>query len=121
MMASLNCARCGCSLTPEQAGKACPNCGSLDRNLTAEEISVVAEKAEVARELAKKHYAVESGITQIFTVWSEPQCEASRGEPVKLLELNRDTIPSGVMPLGFDAAPTSGIPFPSVIIEVTPE
>ena len=27
----------------------------------------------------------------------------------------------GIMPLRFDAVPASGIPFPSVIVEVTPE
>jgi len=42
-------------------------------------------------------------------------------EPIKLLEVNKDTVSSGVMPLHFGPAPASGILFPSVIVEVTPE
>jgi len=37
------------------------------------------------------------------------------------LEVNEATIPSGIVPLHFDAHPESGIDYPSVIIEVTPE
>ena len=41
--------------------------------------------------------------------------------PIKLLEVNADTAPSGVMPLHFGPAPAGGIPYPSVIVEVTPD
>lgn len=37
-----------------------------------------------------------------------------------LLEVNENTIPSGIYPIQFGPAPTSGIHFPSVIVEVTP-
>jgi hypothetical protein len=74
---------------------------------------------EAARRLAQKHYLYEPGITEIRAITSG----AIRGpnEPIKLLEVNTNTIASGIMPLRFDAAPASGIPFPSVIVEVTPE
>jgi hypothetical protein len=36
------------------------------------------------------------------------------------LEVNADTVPTGVVPLHFGPAPASGIPYPSVIVEVTP-
>lgn len=71
--------------------------------------------------LAKKHYEVEDGLTRIFRLHSKAELEANRAEPIKLLEVNENTVPSGVMPLHFGAAPTIGIPFPSIIVEVTPE
>jgi hypothetical protein len=38
-------------------------------------------------------------------------------EPVKLLELNTDTLPTGIVPVYF--GPSGEIPFPSLVIEVT--
>jgi len=79
------------------------------------------EKTEAARRLAETHYQVEAGITQIFRIVGRPEAELRPEEPIKLLEVNQYSIPSGVMPLYFDAAPGRGIHFPSVIVEVTPE
>jgi hypothetical protein len=81
----------------------------------------VPTKEEAARELANKHYEIEPSVTQIFTVCDRPELEVLPTEPIKLLEVNENTIASGIMPLGFDAAPASGIPYPAVIIEVTPD
>ena len=77
------------------------------------------DREEAAKLLAQKHYLFEPAITEIRTLTSGAISGAS--EPIKLLEVNANTVPSGIMPLRFDAAPTSGIPFPSVIIEVTPD
>jgi hypothetical protein len=71
--------------------------------------------------LARAHYAHEPGITEIFAIFANAASEALPSEPIKLLEVNQNTIPSGIMPLGFDPAPASGVPFPSIIIEVTPD
>lgn len=120
-MASIKCAKCGKVLTPLQAGDPCPACGSLDRNLTAEERAILADKAKVAETLAKKHFKIEPGITQIFTIWEQPRFEALPSTPIKLLEVNRHTIASGIQPLGFDPIPSAGIPYPCVIVQVTPE
>ena len=79
------------------------------------------DKTEEARRLAETHYQVEAGITQIFRIVGRPEAELRPEEPIKLLEVNRYSIPAGVMPLYFDAAPGRGIHFPSVIVEVTPE
>ncbi|MGH7192872.1 MAG: hypothetical protein ACREJM_04960 [Candidatus Saccharimonadales bacterium] len=38
-----------------------------------------------------------------------------------MLEVNAKTVPSGVLPVSFGPAPASGIPYPSVIVEVSPE
>ena len=79
-------------------------------------MSAIAEKSEVARKLADAHRQVEPGIVHIVRLLAEHELDI--GEPVKLLEVNRDTSPSGVVPIAFGAAPPS-IPFPSVVVEVT--
>jgi len=70
-------------------------------------------------QLAQKHYQIEEGITDIFHITDQFSVEIVR--PIKLLEVNQNTVPSGIMPIQFGADPASGIPFPSVILEVTPE
>lgn len=79
------------------------------------------DKDEARQKLAHAHYTHEPGITAIFTICANAAHEAQPFEPIKLLEVNENTIPSGIMPLGFDASPNNGIPFPSIIVEVTPE
>jgi RNA polymerase subunit RPABC4/transcription elongation factor Spt4 len=121
-MDTINCAKCGRSLTPQRAGEACPNCGSLDRNITAQDLVVLRDKANTARELARRHYGIEEGLTSVFRYSSgSAKVEASPAEPIKFLEVNAATIPTSVMPLQFGPVPASGIHFPSVIIEVTPD
>ncbi|MHB1426356.1 MAG: hypothetical protein ACYC3I_24600 [Gemmataceae bacterium] len=123
----VHCAQCGKSLTPEQAGSPCPECGSLDREQCATDGAIAIDQAIIraklaaARELAKKHYEVEDGLMRIFRLTGKAEVEASRSEPIKLLEVNENTVPSGVMPLHFGPVPAIGIPFPSIIVEVTPD
>ncbi len=123
-MAGIRCANCGRLLSPQQSNAPCPDCGSRDRNVADEDsfrCSETASKDEVRKKLARAHYASEPAITDIFTVCADPANEGLPEEPIKLLEVNPNTIPTGIMPLGFDPSPAGGIPFPSVIIEVTPE
>lgn len=92
----------------------------------------MATKEEEARELAWKHYAVEEGLKDIFLLQESAGAAAVRngqvvqteetcaGETIRLLEVNENTIPSGIAPIQFGPAPASGIHFPSVIVEVTP-
>lgn len=82
--------------------------------------------------LAKKHYAVEEGVKDIFVLREkvDPQVVRNRkpaeasveqaGKTIKLLEVNENTVPAGIAPIQFGPAPASGIHFPSVIVEVTP-
>jgi hypothetical protein len=79
---------------------------------------MMTSKQEAARKLAQAHYLVEQEMASIFRLVSPTESDA---EPIKLLEVNRGTVPTGIMPLGFDAAPERGIPYRSVIVEVTPE
>lgn len=78
-------------------------------------------KEESARTLAQKHYELESGLTKIFWFKGPSDAADNSREPIKLLEVNEDTFSSGVMPLHFAAMPSMGIPYPSVIVEVTPD
>ncbi len=123
-MASDHCANCGRPLSPEPNDSPCPSCGSQERRTAAPNGTVAPgtpTKDEAARELAKKHFEVEAGLTHIFRITGAPEAEVRPGEPIKLLEVNAATVPSGVMPLHFGPAPASGILYPSVIVEVTPE
>ena len=77
---------------------------------------ILKTKDEVAKRLAGFHYKVEDGLVKVFQVTTP----AGDADKIVLLEVNKDTIATGIMPLGFSAAPGRGIPFSSVIVEVTP-
>jgi hypothetical protein len=78
------------------------------------------DKEQARKNLARMHYELEPGITHIHSIVSSGAIESRPAEPIKLLEVNRHTIASGVTPLGFDPVIASGM-YSSVIIEVTPE
>ncbi|MBW3595701.1 MAG: hypothetical protein KY475_00335 [Planctomycetes bacterium] len=77
------------------------------------------EKDEEAREMALKHFELEEGMRRIFRLTGSDECQPT--EPIKLLEVNDYTVPSGIMPIQFGPAPASGVHFPSIILEVTPD
>ena len=79
----------------------------------------MSDKDEVAKRLARKHYDIEPGITRIFKLRDKPELESLTSAPIKLLEINADSAPSGIMPLYFGPVPGSDIPYPTVIVEVT--
>ena len=81
---------------------------NMDGNNAVSDQALAADKA-AAKELAKKHYEIEVGLTQIFRTTGKAEVEIVRAEPIKLLEVNENTPPSGVMPLHFGPAPASGI------------
>ncbi len=72
----------------------------------------------MAQLLAERHRQFDPAIVQIFRLISDR--EGDSNEPVKLLEVNPDTSPSGIFPIAIGADPPS-VPFPSIVIEVTPE
>ena len=81
----------------------------------------MASKDEAARTLASRHFEIEEGMTRIFRLRAAAGAEDRQDEPIKLLEVNAATVPSGIMPLHFGPAPASGVPYLSVIVEVTPD
>lgn len=74
------------------------------------------EKDEVARLLAEAHRDMEPTINRIIRLIADQENHAR--EPVKLLEVNPATSPSGVFPIAFTADPPQ-VPYPSVVVEVT--
>ncbi len=81
----------------------------------------MSHKDEVAKKLALKHYDIEPGIARIFMLRDKPEVESLSSEPIKLLEINTDTAPTGIMPLHFGPMPGGGIPYASVIVQVAPD
>lgn len=71
-------------------------------------------------QLAHAHKTVEPDIVAIYRV-RDPLRELDSEEPIKLLEVNPSTSASGIMPIGFRSDTGMGIPYPSVIMEVTPD
>jgi hypothetical protein len=78
-------------------------------------------KDEEAKELAEKHYQVEAGLTHVFRITGTAEAEVKTTKPIKLLEVNKYTVPSGIMPIQFAPYPAAGLHYPSVILEVTPD
>ena len=76
-------------------------------------------KNEEAAELPNRHYQVEAGLERIFRLTGSEAEETSPREPIKLLEVNAYTVPTGIMPIRFGPAPESGFHYPSVILEIT--
>lgn len=73
-------------------------------------------KEEIANLLAAAHRRIEPSISRIVRLVAEREEEAN--EPVKLLEVNPATSPSGIVPVAFTADPPD-VPYPSVVVEVT--
>lgn len=118
---AIRCNNCSRWLSDDEAALPCPRCHSLDRKTFDQNQSVAIEKSEIAKKLARSHYDAEDGLQRIFRITGSAEVELRPKEPIKLLEVNVNSVPSGVMPLHFGPAPASGIPYSSVIVEVTPE
>jgi len=82
------------------------------------DIIAVPDKSQAARTLADWNRSIDPAITRIFRIVSER--EADEREILKMLYVNPETSPSGIVPLVFSADPPS-IPFPFVRIDVTEE
>lgn len=74
------------------------------------------EKNEIAKLLAEAHRAMEPAINRIVRLVADR--EDGVREPVKLLEVNPATSPSGIFPIAFTADPPR-VPYSSVVVEVT--
>ena len=76
------------------------------------------DNSEIARVIAEAHRNIEPAICRIIRLVADGDREHDSREPIKLLEVNPDTSPSGILPIAFGADPPR-VPFPSVVIEVT--
>ena len=79
------------------------------------------DKDQEALRLAEAHYQIEDGIREIYRFKSVVEREIAIEEPIKLLEVNENTIASGIMPIHFGPAPAQDIHYSTVVVEVTPE
>ncbi|MHC4178281.1 MAG: hypothetical protein ACYSWU_12290 [Planctomycetota bacterium] len=78
----------------------------------------MSDKLEEAKKLAQIHY--ESGSTSaVYVATSGIGTDDNPEEPIKLIEVNDDTLPSGIVPLRFGPLPDMGVAHTSTIIEVT--
>jgi hypothetical protein len=71
-------------------------------------------RQDAAYELAQDHFRCDEGLERIFHI-----ADGEDAGPIKLLEVNRDTIPLGIMPLNF--GPSPGRPYPYTLVEITPD
>jgi hypothetical protein len=78
------------------------------------------DREEVAKRLAQVHYQVEPAVSAIYAIQDNTTDGSQPDAPIRLLEVNQNTPPAGILPIQFDPAPTSGIPYAAVIVEVTP-
>jgi hypothetical protein len=85
---------------------------------TANLVNMAPTKDEVAEDLADTHFRVEPDLQRVIRILADD--EDSPEEPIKLLEVNAATVPTGsVARFAFGASAT--VPFPIVIAEITPE
>src|SRR5689334_15303727 len=78
-------------------------------------------KEAVADKLAQSHLDLDRGLQQVIRLLAAEEEEAREGEPIKLLEINKDTVRAGIVPVYFGTHPSSGIFYPSVVVEIAPE
>jgi hypothetical protein len=81
-------------------------------------IRVNASKNAAALSLATKHFELEPGLIRIFRMVAKPGAADVETAPIILLEVNENTVPTGILPLYF--GPDEITPFPVVIVEITP-
>ena len=56
-----------------------------------------------------------AGFTHLYRLTGTAEVELRPAEPIKLLEVNEYTVPSGIMPLQFGPSPASGLDYSSII------
>ncbi len=80
----------------------------------------MSDRHKAAEGLAQIHYQSAS-TSAVYEVCRRLGAEDQPEEPIKLLEVNEDTSPTGIVPLRFGPLPERGITYACTIIEVTPE
>jgi hypothetical protein len=107
------------SVVPSEAcDRVVPPQGSESAPPRVEDIA--ADKARIASMIAGWHFG-EPSMLQAFRLRAGEEAEASPREPIKLLEVNANAFPSGVLlPVDCGSAPEVGIPYRLVIAEVPP-
>jgi hypothetical protein len=79
--------------------------------------SIEDDKMEYAKRLAKSHVEIEGTISGVAYITGSADKNAD--EPIKMLEINSATSASGFFPVTFGSS--GEIPYPSTVVEITPE
>jgi len=75
-------------------------------------------KIETANRLAQYHFNAEPNLRAIFVL--EPLGSDDDDEPVKLLEVVDGSVAKDIFAIGFAPDASAGIPYRSVVVEVSP-
>lgn len=75
-------------------------------------------KIDTAMALAKAHFSMEPDLRRVFLLG--PHDDNDLREPIKLLEVVEGTIETDFEPVAFAANPGRGVPYPSLILEISP-
>ena len=81
-------------------------------------MSTPATKDAAAQRLIEWHFRVEPYLSEVYRILMDD--EDSEDEPIRLLEVNSATVPTGTVET-FVFAPSKNIPFKVAIAEITPE
>jgi len=80
----------------------------------------MSERLKAAERLAEIHYQSES-TSDVYVVAASVDAGNPADESIKLVEVDEDTIPVGIVPLRFGPLPERGIDFNCDVVEVTSE
>jgi len=86
--------------------------------MAATKVQQATSKIDAAKKMAKIHFAVEPDMKHIFLL--EPIREDDPREPIKLLEVVKGAIERGIEPVYFPSDAARGVPYPTVIVELSP-
>ena len=75
---------------------------------------------QTALRIARQTYESDEDVREIYYVRSALTKATKGTTPVVLVHVNEGTVPVGIVPLVFSAEPQAGIPYPYVIVDVTP-
>ena len=92
--------------------------GDWDEASAEGEEAMIASKEDVALDLARSHAEAEPGIKFIYRLITAN--EGSDAEPIKLLEVNENTVEQGIEPIRFGPDEAGGVYFASVVVDVSP-
>ena len=75
-------------------------------------------KDDAVKELVEHHFAVEPDLRAVYRIVGDR--EQAPDEPIKLLEVNAATVPTGSVEV-FTFSPSAEVPYRVQIAEITPE
>ncbi len=78
---------------------------------------IAESKLDVARKMAESHVLVDSAVAEVYLLEEEDE---RADTPIKLLEVVEGIIERGIEPVYFRPDEARGVPYASIIIELSP-